>query len=65
MQVGNFKAEADDALDYSPEGTLIWHFGTKGGRARACDHAAVVELRAQHRTGLTRESDLVVYGPTG
>jgi hypothetical protein len=59
MQVNHFKSQSDDPFDYSPEGSLIWHVCAKGGRARAYDDLAVVELCAQRRTGLTCESDLV------
>ena len=59
MQVNHFKSQSDDPLDYSPEGSLIWHVCAQGRRARAYGDLAVVELRAQRRTGLTCESDLV------
>jgi|GEM_PF-2578697 len=35
MQVNHFKSQSDDPLDYSPEGSLIWHVCAKGCRARA------------------------------
>ena len=59
MQVNHFKSQSDDPLDYSPEGSLIWYVCAKGRRARAYGDLTVVELRAQRRTGLTGESDLV------
>ena len=59
MQVDHFKCESDDPLDDSPEGSLIWQFGAKGGRGLAYDDLAVVEFCAQRRTGVTREGYLV------
>ncbi len=59
MQVNHFKSQSDDPLDYSPEGSLVWHVCAKGRRARAQGDLAVVELCAQRRAGLTGESDLV------
>jgi hypothetical protein len=59
MQVNHFKSQSDDPLDYSPEGSLIWHVCAKGRRAPAYGDLTVVELCAQRRTGLTGESDRV------
>ena len=59
MHVNHFKSQSDDPLDYSPEGSLIWHVCAKGRRARAYGDLTVVELCTQRRTGLPGESDLV------
>jgi hypothetical protein len=51
--------EADDPLQESLQGALVWQLGSKGCRAGAHADFAVVELCAQHGTCLTCESDLI------
>ena len=57
--VDYFKVEAGDSLHEPGESCLIWQFGAKGCLARAYGDLAVVEFRAQRRTCLAPESDLI------
>ena len=59
VQIGHFKAKAEDSLYDSPESRLIGNFGAKGRCGRSDEDLAVVEFGAQGRTGPARESDLV------
>ena len=59
MQVDQFESEAGDPLQESLEAALVGQFGSQGCRAGAHADLAVVELRAQHGTCLTCESDLI------
>jgi hypothetical protein len=51
--------EADDPLEESLQGALVWQLGSERCRAGAHADFAVVEFRAQHGTCLTCESDLI------
>jgi hypothetical protein len=62
VQVDHFKPEPDDPLNEPPEGSLIRQIGAKGCRVLADDNLAVIKFRAQGRTSLTRESDLIGLG---
>ena len=57
--VEQVESQAGDPLQESLEGALIWYLGAKRGRALAHADVAVVELRAQHGTGLACEGNLV------
>lgn len=62
VQVDHFKPEPDDPLHEPPESSLIWQLGAKGCRAGAHDNLAVIKFRAQGRTSLTRDGDLIGSG---
>jgi hypothetical protein len=62
VQVDHFKPEPDDPLHEPPESSLIRQLGAKGCRAGAHDNLAVIKFRAQGRTSLTREGDLIGSG---
>src|SRR5690348_11977186 len=47
VHVEDFKPEAYDPLDQPGEGSQVGQLGAQGGRLRARDDLAVVELRAQ------------------
>jgi hypothetical protein len=59
VQVDQLESEAGEPLQESLQGALIWQLGSKGCRGVAHADVAVVELRAQHGTCLTCESDLI------
>src|SRR5271165_1314235 len=59
VHVDDFKPEVGDPSHEPAEGSLIWQLGAKGCRAGAGTDLAVVEFRAQRRTRLARESDLI------